>query len=193
MNRIILFFLIIVIISGASYENTGKNIIKSLPVIGSENMVSIPVVDYNKLRKAVSNFKFFPVSFYISSDECGSIANKLYKDSDVDFDVCIGFNVIDDFHYLRIELITPEGAIYQSLNIFIDKPDAAPKVIRFKNDYTEYPISKPKILKSLSLIESKLPIAGSSIQTQNLTGRWRADLYIDESREPYGTHEFEIE
>lgn len=192
MRKYIVIISLWILLIGASFERALKS---GLPISVNkvENTMDIPVVDYNKIKKAVSKFRFFPVTFYVSKDGCNTAADRFDKDSDLNIDICMSFNVIDGFHYLRVELITPDGSVYQSLNLFVDKAEAPPKMIKFKNEHTLYSVTKPKIIKEASVVMSSLPVGGSVIQTQNLIGKWRANLYIDESKSPYGTCGFEIE
>lgn len=157
-----------------------------------EGNKTIPVVDYERIKKAVKNFKFFPISFFVSTDGCNSFAESIEKDTALDMDICIGFNVIDDFHHLRVELITPDDSVYQSQNIFVDREGAPPRMIKFGEDFTPYMVKKPVILKEVSIVSERIPVAGSSIQAQNLVGNWKAYLYIDDSATPYGIISFEI-
>lgn len=191
MRKHIVIIPLLILLMGASFEKALNRGV-SISINKVENTIDIPVVDYNKIKRAVSNFRFFPVVFYVSKDGCNTSADRLDKDSDLNIDICMGFNVIDGFHYLRVELITPDGSVYQSLNLFVDRAESPPKMIRFKNEHTFYLVTKPKIVNEISVVMSSLPVGGSVIQTQNLTGKWRADLYIDESKSPYGTCEFEI-
>ncbi len=189
---IVLFFLLSVLTAGA--ENNSY-ILKTDPerIVSPEFSRNIPVVDYSKVRKGVSAFNFYPVYFYVSSDGCNSPIEKLNKDDAINIELCAGFNVIDDFHHLRFELITPDNATYQSISLFVDKPEAVPKLIKYGENYTPFKITKPVIMRGVSIVNTSMPIAGSSIQSQNLVGKWRINLFIDDSSDASGTLTFEIE
>ncbi|MGC8927763.1 MAG: hypothetical protein ACP5QK_07540 [Myxococcota bacterium] len=191
MNRVIIVIIAFMsFLSGASGNlnfNSNFNNIRDIEMTGE-----IPVVDYNRVKRAVSNFHFYPVNFYISIDGCKSVSEEINKEDVIGIDFCIGFNVIDDFHHLRIELFTPDEAVFQTINLFVDEPQKAPFKVRYNNDYTPYDISKVFLIGETYFIKSSIPIAGSSIQSQNLVGRWRAELYIDDSKRSYGTFWFEI-
>ncbi len=192
MRSLLIFIPILVFLSGASLSDFKINDnIKNLNKF--ENKNSQLIVDYDRIKKAYKYFRFFPVYFYISKDGCNTPGENIKKDEVIDADICIGFNVIDDFHYLRLELITPDEAVYQNLNIFIDKEGSPPRKIRYKGDYTPYNISKPVILNGVNFVKHSIPVAGSSIQSQNLIGKWKINLFIDDSSYSYGTAYFIVE
>lgn len=192
MKRLIILALIpAFLLIGATNEVVIEKGIKDLRKIQDTN--KIPVIDYNKIRKSISNFHFSPIYFYLSTDGCGSVAKKVKKEGIVDADICIGFNLIDAFHYIRLELITPDEAVFQTINIFVDNPDSPPLKIKYNNDHTPYNISKPIIIKGVSFIKSSIPVAGSTIQSQNLIGRWKMNIFIDEASISSGISEFEVE
>ncbi|MCX7944532.1 MAG: hypothetical protein N2746_08500 [Deltaproteobacteria bacterium] len=151
------------------------------------------LVDYNKIKKGFSNFYFFPIYFYVSQDGCFTSIEKIKKEEAIDLDICVGFNVVDDFHYLRFELITPDKAVYQNVNLFVDSKKSALRLVRFNTDYTPHRVIKPITLNGVEFVKSRIPIAGSSIQAQNLIGIWNIHLFIDNSPDIKGIVSFEIE
>ncbi|MCX7958909.1 MAG: hypothetical protein N3B13_07670 [Deltaproteobacteria bacterium] len=193
MNKILIFSTIILsaLIMGA--DSKYFNISDTKILKGMEGDNSLPVIDYNKIRKGVSRFSFFPIYFYLSSDGCNTPLEKISKENTLDVEICTGFSVIDDFHHMRFELITPDNAVYQSINIFVDKAESPPRNIKYNDEYTPYSIKRPILFKGVNFIKGSFPVAGSSIQTQNLTGRWRINLFIDDSPEISGSVFFDME
>lgn len=192
MKRIVLLIMFTSLILGAGrIDKTNIHKLYENQVMSERGDVII--IDYNRVKKASSLINFFPVYFYISNDKCNTILDKINKEDVVDIDVCIGFMLIDGFHHLRLELITPDSSVYQNIDIFLDRLDAPPKMVKFNNDYTPYNVIRPVILKDSEFIISKVPIAGSSIQTHSLIGRWKINLFIDDSSEMVGSISFVIE
>jgi hypothetical protein len=67
-------------------------------------------------------------------------------------------------HSLQLRLYTPDGFLYQVLDT---------RAVRGRAGFSRY--------------EARLPVAGSSIMTSGLYGRWRVVPHADGAREPCGT------
>jgi hypothetical protein len=72
-------------------------------------------------------------------------------------------------HQQRLELIAPDGALYQRLGAEVSSVDGRAQV------------------------ETRLPVDGTWITEYSLFGRWRVNVYLDQSRVPAATATFVLD
>ncbi|NOZ79558.1 MAG: hypothetical protein GXP48_10350 [Acidobacteria bacterium] len=97
---------------------------------------------------------------------------------------------LDKNHVVTLKVYTPRGHLYQTLNVPVaPQKGHTPMGSRRLAGYP-YPvrIKAPQALKYNNVlydsINVRLPVAGSSIVTSSLYGRWKVEIQMDGMRKP---------
>ena len=67
---------------------------------------------------------------------------------------------------VEIELYTPKGNLYETLQAQVDPDDPSGGTARYRR-------------RRARVVTARLPIAGSHITSRSLYGRWRAEVHLD--------------
>jgi len=78
----------------------------------------------------------------------------------------VGWRTLVGMHTQRLELITPDGSVYQTLT----QPVAS--------------------VTGTAVVETYLPVAGTWITEYGLHGRWTVNVYLDDAVKPVTSAEF---
>jgi hypothetical protein len=106
---------------------------------------------------------------------------------DLLFDVFFDGTLIGD-HVLHLRLTTPRGHHYQTLSVPISGDTS---LLGAQRHLEGYPFAVDvQVLEAIDATTSsaglRLPVAGTSIVTHGLYGRWTAQAYVDQTVEPCG-------
>ena len=67
---------------------------------------------------------------------------------------------------VEIELYTPKGNLYETLQAQVDATDPSGGTARYRR-------------RRARVVTARLPVAGSHISSRSLYGRWRAEVHLD--------------
>ena len=80
----------------------------------------------------------------------------------------VGWRTLVGIHTQRLELITPDGSVYQTLNQPVES------------------------VTGTAVVETRLPVAGTWITQYDLHGRWTVNVYLDDAVKPVTSAGFTI-
>ncbi len=99
-------------------------------------------------------------------------------------------------HLLRLELRTPRGHLYKRQTVPItDDPQAKParRVRGYPRPVAVHMLQPdPRAGSNGRVVKVRLPIAGTSITTSSLYGRWRIEVFVDGARQGCAAAEFTV-
>lgn len=111
------------------------------------------------------------------------------KTTDLVFHVMFTGEVAKD-HVVTLNVYTPHGHLYRRLDVPVSPERGnAPTGTRRLAGYpypvkVEAPVQRTVDGKSYAVVDVPLPVAGTSIVTSSLYGRWEVEVVMDGARQP---------
>ena len=120
-----------------------------------------------------------------------------------DITICTSWVPLEGIHLLSIDIFSPGGDFYQKIETPFETPAvavryrrAATQVKKVSLEGRRLPVEVRSLSRMLNsdayLLESTVPVAGSYIAVQAMTGRWTFNVHLDYSEAPVATGTIDI-
>jgi hypothetical protein len=117
------------------------------------------------------------------------------RSADLIFHVLFESGLAKD-HVVTLKVFTPKGHLYRTLDIPVasgmDK--RSPGARNLPGYPYPVPVQKPKTMQAkgrkYTSLDINFPVAGTTIVTSSLYGRWKVEVYLDGAAEPCGRRTF---